>query len=438
MSSDRLEYVPLSDIAEINPRKDVRLSGESTPVSFIPMGDVSESGVWENQQTRPLGKVDSGYTSFKEGDVLFAKITPCMENGKGCHARNLVNGHGFGSTEFHVLRAIEGVSDARFLYHWTRTPMLRLKAESAMSGSAGQQRVSTWFFDEFRVPRIPLPEQRRIADVLDTVDAAIQETDRVVEKQEQVKTGLLQDLLTRGLDADGRLRDPERESEAFRETELGRRPVEWEIKQVGKLLTGITQGWSPKCHPDPAPQGQWGVLRTTSVQWGGFKEDENKALPSDLSPRPEYEVEPMDILMTRAGPASRVGVVAMVGNVRDKLLLSDKLYRLEHGNDILPGFLYAALSSEEVQGLLGREKTGMAGSQTNISQRIVKGLLLPYPPLDEQERIVSVLEEHSNRIASEDAYSEKLQCLKTGLMQDLLTGRVRVPETEDRVDEVLA
>jgi len=128
----------------------------------------------------------------------------------------------------------------------------------------------------------------------------------------------------------------------------------------------------------------------------------------------------------------------MVGNVRDKLLLSDKLYRLEHGNDILPGFLYAALSSEEVQGLLGREKTGMAGSQTNISQRIVKGLLLPYPPLDEQERIISVLEEHSNRIASEDAYSEKLQCLKTGLMQDLLTGRVRVPETEDRVDEVLA
>ena len=113
MSSDRLEYVPLSDIAEINPRKDVRLSGESTPVSFIPMGDVSESGVWENQQTHPLGEVDSGYTSFKEGDVLFAKITPCMESGKGCHARNLVNGHGFGSTEFHVLRAIEGVSDAR-------------------------------------------------------------------------------------------------------------------------------------------------------------------------------------------------------------------------------------------------------------------------------------------------------------------------------------
>ena len=124
--------------------------------------------------------------------------------------------------------------------------MLRLKAESAMSGSAGQQRVSTWFFDEFRVPRIPLPEQRRIADVLDTVDAAIQETDRVVEKQEQVKTGLLQDLLTRGLDADGRLRDPEREPEAFRETELGITPRAWEVKRVGEIATHVSSGSTPK------------------------------------------------------------------------------------------------------------------------------------------------------------------------------------------------
>jgi type I restriction enzyme S subunit len=155
--SNHVEYVPLSELAKINPRKDVRINEESTPVSFIPMGDVSESGKWVQQQTRPLGEVDSGYTSFKEGDVLFAKITPCMENGKGCHARNLINGIGFGSTEFHVLRARER-ADARFIYHWTQTPMLRLRAESAMSGSAGQQRVKTWFFDEFEVPNLPLTE----------------------------------------------------------------------------------------------------------------------------------------------------------------------------------------------------------------------------------------------------------------------------------------
>jgi type I restriction enzyme S subunit len=274
--------------------------------------------------------------------------------------------------------------------------------------------------------------------VLDTVDAAIQETDAVVEKQEQVKTGLLQDLLTRGLDAEGRLRDPEREPEAFRETDLGFRPVEWDVESAGEILNGITQGWSPKCRPDPASQGQWGVLRTTSVQWSGFTEVENKALPSDLSPRPEYEVEALDVLMTRAGPASRVGVVALVEDVRGKLLLSDKLYRLEHRDDILPRFLHAALSSEKIQNLLGREKTGMAGSQTNISQRIVKDLPFPHPPIEEQKRIVSVLKEHSGHIEGEKAYRSKLQSLKNGLMQDLLTGRIRVPEAQERVDEVTA
>jgi type I restriction enzyme S subunit len=290
----------------------------------------------------------------------------------------------------------------------------------------------------FEVILPPFPEQRRIADVLDTVDAAIQETDAVVEKQEQVKTGLLQDLLTRGLDAEGRLRDPEREPEAFRETDLGFRPVEWDVESAGEILNGITQGWSPKCRPDPASQGQWGVLRTTSVQWSGFTEVENKALPSDLSPRPEYEVEALDVLMTRAGPASRVGVVALVEDVRGKLLLSDKLYRLEHRDDILPRFLHAALSSEKIQNLLGREKTGMAGSQTNISQRIVKDLPFPHPPIEEQKRIVSVLKEHSGHIEGERAYRSKLQSLKNGLMQDLLTGRIRVPEAQERVDEVIA
>ena len=137
---DDIDYVVLSDISEINPPTDMHRLDDNTFVSFIPMADVSESGEWINQQARPLKDVRNGYTCFQEGDILFAKITPCMENGKGAHAVNLLNGIGFGTTEFHVLRA-KSRAHPRFIYHWIMNEELRRKAETRMTGSAGQRRV---------------------------------------------------------------------------------------------------------------------------------------------------------------------------------------------------------------------------------------------------------------------------------------------------------
>ena len=109
------ELRPISELAYINPGRVPIAGGPETSVSFIPMADVSESGEWTNHKVRRLREVSSGYTAFAEGDVLFAKITPCMENGKGAHALGLINGVGFGTTEFHVVRAREGISDSRYL-----------------------------------------------------------------------------------------------------------------------------------------------------------------------------------------------------------------------------------------------------------------------------------------------------------------------------------
>ena len=425
--NNHVEHVPLSELAEINPRKDVRINEESTPVSFIPMGDVSESGQWIQRQTRPLGEVDSGYTSFKEGDVLFAKITPCMENGKGVHARNLVNGIGFGSTEFHVLRAREG-ANARFIYHWTQTPMLRLKAESAMSGSAGQQRVKTWFFDEFEVPNLPLSEQRRIADVLDTVDAAIQETDAVVEKQEQVKTGLLQDLLTRGLGADGRLRDPEQEPEAFRETEeLGRTPVDWEIVRLRDHIT-LPSG---QIDPRQRPYRNWTLIAPNHIeeQTGRLIESETAAEQGAKSGK--YVFREGDVIYSKIRPYLRKAYLA-----DSKGICSADMYPLRPGERIRPRILKAIILGEHFSRFA--EKVSMRSGIPKINRDELGEYKTALPPLDEQKRIEEVLVEHDQNVGEERSYREKLQRLKTGLMQDLLTGRVRVPEAEARVDEVVA
>jgi len=104
---------PLSSIAEINPPLPRYVSGDQM-VTFVRMQDVSESGGIVSSVDIPFEKVSAGFTRFAENDVIFAKITPCMENGKGALATNLTNGIGCGSTEFHVLRAKEADADAIF------------------------------------------------------------------------------------------------------------------------------------------------------------------------------------------------------------------------------------------------------------------------------------------------------------------------------------
>ena len=126
------DAVPFTKLADVNPPVTTALPPGSI-VSFIPMADVSDTGEWTHQQTRNVSQVSQGFTAFQEDDVLFAKITPCMENGKGCHAVGLRNGIGFGSTEFIVLR-VKGGNNARFVFHWTRHRELRRAAELSMSG----------------------------------------------------------------------------------------------------------------------------------------------------------------------------------------------------------------------------------------------------------------------------------------------------------------
>ena len=190
--SDRVgtDWAYLSDLAEVNPRSPSPTDGET--VSFVAMADVSESGVIDNLELR---KASTGYTPFAVGDVLVAKITPCFENGKGAHVRGLPTRCGLGSTEFHVLRPRSTTSD-RYLYHLTRTSQFRRQGEGLMSGSAGQRRVPTEFFSRYAVRMPPLEEQRRIAEILDTIDETVQANEQQRDKLRRLRSGLASDLLS--------------------------------------------------------------------------------------------------------------------------------------------------------------------------------------------------------------------------------------------------
>lgn len=161
----------LGEICEINPKKsqDARLTN-GLLVSFVPMPSVSESGDIDTTQVKPYDEVKTGFTYFAENDVLFAKITPCMENGKGAVATGLYNGIGFGSTEFHVLRPAKETATPRWIYTLTVFPQFRIDAASNMTGSAGQRRVPASFLENYRVSVPPLELQNRFAAFVAEVD----------------------------------------------------------------------------------------------------------------------------------------------------------------------------------------------------------------------------------------------------------------------------
>lgn len=156
--------VPLGSASNINPKKihDSRLVS-STEVSFVPMSAVTERGEIDATAIKEYDEVKTGFTYFAENDVLFAKITPYMENGKGAVAKGLRNGIGFGSTEFHVLRPIVGKTDPYWIYTLTAFSQFRMDASNNMTGSAGQRRVPASFLENYRVSLPPIALQEQFA-----------------------------------------------------------------------------------------------------------------------------------------------------------------------------------------------------------------------------------------------------------------------------------
>lgn len=162
----------LGEICHINPRKtEVNKLPDDLEISFVPMSAVSEeTGTIAELKIRKLGEVRKGYTYFKEGDVLFAKITPCMENGKSAIATNLLNGIGFGSTEFHVLRPTEMIQ-AKLVHFFIRQKSFKEEAVKYFTGTAGQQRVPEEFLQNAYMLVPPVSEQNRIIKHLDAIQS---------------------------------------------------------------------------------------------------------------------------------------------------------------------------------------------------------------------------------------------------------------------------
>lgn len=304
----------------------------------------------------------------------------------------------------------------------------RLKGELVRRASGTTfLEISGKQFGAVEVPVPPLPEQRRIAEILDTLDAAIRRTEQVIAKLRQMKQGLLHDLLTRGLDDNGELRDPHRHPEQFQDSPLGRIPRAWETN----ILDSLTEPGSPITYGvvQPGPHVADGVL---FVRGGDFPEGTiripelrtiSKQVDAQYSRTRLMGGEVLVSLVGQPGSSAVVPIQLAGANIARQAAM----VRLNSRFD--PHFLRAYIASSSGQRALLGDTLGTVQRVVNL--RDLRNLIIPIPLPDEQAAIISSLRAIDACIDKEVKALFKLSLVKHGLMDDLLTGRVRVSIPEE-------
>ncbi|WP_018948458.1 restriction endonuclease subunit S [Thioalkalivibrio sp. ALMg11] len=283
-------------------------------------------------------------------------------------------------------------------------------------------------FGSIALPLAPREEQEKIAVFLNhetgQIDALIEEQRRLIELLKEKRQAVISHAVTKGLDPNVPMKDPGVEW-------LGEVPAHWDAVSLRRVLDAIEQGWSPECNNTPAEDGGWGVLKAGAVNNGIFRENENKSLPDELHPRPELEVRSGDVLLCRAsGSTDLIGSVAHVDQSRGQLMLSDKLFRLIFTRNVSPKFISRTLGSVSLRRQIEQSINGAEGLANNLSQATIKALMIPVPPLPEQNEIVDHIEHMTGDLerlldASHQAVAV-LQERRSALISAAVTGKIDV------------
>lgn len=365
------EAVPLKDL--LVPRSD-RVSPQSMPdAPFIGMEHV-EPHTNQVLETVPASTMASNAARFYEGDVLYGRMRPYLNKVVS------PSFDGLASAEFIVLPK-NRVIDSRFL-------LRRLSSNDFMQFACSQYegdrpRVKFDQLGSFKVLLPPAAEQIRIVEkleeLLSDLDAGVAELKAAQRKLAKYRQSLLQAAMETSSSGSNYARVP-----------------------LGDLVHSIGQGWSPKCE-DSAVDSGWAVIKTTAIQPLSFNGSHNKKLPNNLKPREHLELKSGDLLVTRAGPRSRVGITSLVRKVREKLILCDKAYRIRCDESrINPAFLELVLNAPSFVSEIDRLKTGINDSGLNLTQDRFFTLSIPLPSLGEQAQTIEALAVQTQVIAAQE------------------------------------
>ena len=410
--------LPMKPLAELVTARNVKVAGVKHPdrpyigLEHMATRDSNLIGSlpsWESVSTNNV---------FEQNDILFGKLRP---NLRKCV---LATFPGYCSTDILVLRVTEESVPA-FTVKVLQSDMVSRLATATAVGTK-MPRTNWPALRALSVFAPSIEEQRRIATILDTLDESIRQTERVIEKLRRMKQGLLHDLLTRGLDAHGQLRDPQRHPEQFKDSLLGRVPREWEVTVLGHVLQTTTYGISTSL----STEGDVPVLRMNN-----FSEGEADLADLKYCSRTDAEglhLRPGDVLFNRTNSIEHVGRTGIWRGQLPSATFASYLVRLTPVLGRLIGeYLNRWLNLRATQLLIRRWATPGV-QQVNINPTNLQKTAIAMPrDLEEQGRICEFLAQHDRSLLEERRSLAKLRTLKHGLMDDLLTGRVRVDALEE-------
>ena len=286
----------------------------------------------------------------------------------------------------------------------------RIRASCVKTGTTVES-VETAFLKSYRLPLPPLSEQRRIAEILSTVDELIQQTDAIIEETERLKRGIMQDLLTQGIG-----------HESFKLASFGsvdsKIPAKWTICKLEDIAQ-IKRGASPRPIGDSKFfGGDIGWIRISDIN-ASFKYITNSSeYLSDLGVSKSVRVHPGEVLLSISASVGECVIVDFEACIHDGIVAIRNL-----SDDLNNEFLYYYLTSSRIS----FATKGQTGTQSNINSNLVKNIEILIPPLPEQQQIAEILSTVDDTIHKEQKTKTELKALKRGLMQNLLTGKVRVP-----------
>ena len=292
-----------------------------------------------------------------------------------------------------------------FLLYCLKSDFIKKIINSEMTTNA-QPKLALTRIKQFPIPVPPLKEQQKIAEILSSVDAAIEKTEQVIAKTEEIKKGLMQQLLTKGIG-----------HTEFKQTELGEIPVQWQVKKLadlGEALIGLT--YSPDNITDESGTL---VLRSSNIRGNRLSFDDNVYVDLDIPKR--CVVQKDDILIcVRNGSKALIGKSALIDNetVGCSFGAFMSVYRSKYNRYIFQLF-NTELFKKQIYSNLG-------ATINQITSANLKSFKFPIPPKEEQDKIVEILESYDSRVKIEEDKIKNLNLIKQGLMQQLLTGKTRV------------
>ena len=374
----------LGEVCLINP-KSCTLR-DDTEVSFIPMTKVGEHGEFDASEIKNYSEVKKGFTNFQNGDILFAKITPCMENGKGAIAHNMKNGIGFGSTEFHVLRPDTDKITSEWLYYLTTWKTFRKEAERNMTGSAGQKRVPKTFLENYVVNLPDIDTQKSENKILRKVDDLI-----FLRKQQLAKL----DELVKA-----------RFVEMFENSS-------WPNTSLNDICSEIVD-----CpHSTPKYEGnlEHPAIRTTEIKKGYIDWDSMKYVSEEEYQKRIKSLKPVpgDIVYGREGT---YGNAAIIPDGYEFCLGQRVMLFRPNKTKCISAYVLYAILSDHVKRQADEKNVGATVPHVNVAD--AKQFDVVLPPLSIQNQFAAFVERVDQQKQTVQQSLEKLELMKKALMQE--------------------